>query len=783
MGGLLPRAKHLAERTSRLRRLDIGPRLTVCFMLIIAAMLAGNAILVWQFQQARKQAERLAGVDQELIVVLQAHTSLMSFYERLDVLADSRDTALLLKQVGTIHNALLEDSERSRDVLTRLPPDVPLDPTLLPTLFAIQGELPAQLEAITMLARSGDWNAIRLRLAIQVRPLESRSSALVESIDRVVAAQRTQAVSNIRAAQHRVFLIVPVTAAITLLFAAFLGWAITRSITQPLRRLMEGSRALATGDFSHRVSATGSDEITRLGLVFNNMILKLEALYGELQSSEMYLAEAQKLSHTGSLGWDVSSGEIYWSAETFRIFEFEPGATATVDSILECTHPEDRASLRQVMQRVSRDRTCLDVEQRLLMPNGAVKYVRVVGRPRIGHGESCQFVGAVTDITEQKRAEEAAHRSQSYLAEAQRLTRSGSWAWNVRTQEVFWSQEMFRIFGYSAETTKLTMSTSLERVHPDDRPALEQRAKLESTQKGAVDSEEDFRIILPDGRIKHLHSIAHPVLNQRGEVIEVVGTTMDVTERKKAEQGRERLRQLEADLAHINRVSMMGELAASLAHEIKQPIAAAVLNAGVCTLALQRDTPDLQKACEAASRIMRDARSAADIIDHVRLLYRRATPERELVNIDEIIGDLRILLDDEANRHSIVIRTEFGENLPKVMADRVQVQQVLMNLILNAIQAMEDTAGELVIRSQRSEDGQLLISVSDTGVGLPTEKADQIFDPFFTTKPQGSGMGLAISRSIVESHGGCLWASANSGRGATFHFTLPISAEVASTRD
>jgi len=784
MGDILPRAEHLADRTSRLRRLDIGSRLTVCFMLIIFAMLAGNAVLVWQFQQARKQAERLAGVDQELIAVLQAHTSLMSFYERLDVLAHSQDTALLLKQVETVHKALLQDSEHSRNVLARLPPDVPLDPTLLPTVLAIQGELPAQLEAIAMLARSGDWNAIRLRLADQVRPLESRSSELVESIDREVATQRTQAVLNIRAAQRRIFLIVLVTAAITLLFAAFLGWAITRSITQPLHRLMEGSTALATGEFSHRVPTIGSDEITRLGRVFNNMIVKLEELYRELQSSEIYLAEAQKLSHTGSFGWDIFSGEIYCSAETFRIFEFEPGANPTVDSILERTHPEDRASLRQVMQRVSRDRTCLDVEHRLLTPNGSVKYVRIVGRPRTAHGESCQFVGAVTDITEQKRAEEAARRSQSYLAEAQKLTRSGSWAWNVRTQEVFWSQEMFRIFGYLAETTKLSMSTFLERVHPDDRPALEQRAKVESRRRSGVDSEGEFRIILPDGTIKHLHTIAHPVVSQRGEVIEVVGTIMDVTERKRAEQERERLRQLEADLAHINRVSMLGELAASLAHEIKQPMTAASTNARTCLRWLRRQPPDVEEARVTASRIVEDVSRAAGIIDGLRSLYRKdALRERELIDLNEVACEMFVLLRGEASRYSISMRTQLASDLPKIKADRVQLQQVFMNLMLNAIEAMNEIGGELTVRSEQTGDDQVLISIRDTGMGLPTDKIDQIFSAFFTTKAQGTGMGLSISRTIIESHGGRLWAARNDGRGTTFHFTLPVAVEVPSTSD
>jgi len=337
----------------------------------------------------------------------------MSFYERLDALAHSEDTALLQTQIETIHQALLEESQRTRNTLSHLPPEVQLDPTLLPTLLAIQGELPAQLETIASLAKSGAWEPVRLRLTNQVRPLESRSSALVENVDRAVGEERAQASLNMRQALRRVFLIVPFTAVITLVFATFLGWVITRSITQPLGRLVEGSTALAKGDFSHRVPATGQDEIARLGSVFNDMTIRLQEVYRHLQASETYLAEAQKLSQTGSFGWDSASGKIYWSAETFRIFELEPTTKVAVDVILERTHPEDRATLQEVMERVARDRTTLDVEHRLLMPNGSVKHLRVVGHPVTNDGE---FLGAVTDITGQKRAQQALAASERNLS-------------------------------------------------------------------------------------------------------------------------------------------------------------------------------------------------------------------------------------------------------------------------------------------------------------------------------------------------------------------------------
>jgi signal transduction histidine kinase len=259
-----------------------------------------------------------------------------------------------------------------------------------------------------------------------------------------------------------------------------------------------------------------------------------------------------------------------------------------------------------------------------------------------------------------------------------------------------------------------------------------------------------------------------------GDLSEYVGTSIDVTDRKRADEERERLRQAQADLAHLSRVTTMGELTASLAHEIRQPITAAATNAKTCLRWLGRDTPDVPEACEAASRIVKDVTRAADIISRISLLFKKEAVQRALVDVNELIREMIDLLRSEANRYSIFIRTDLAEHLPKVMADRVQLQQVFMNLMLNGIDSMKDTTGasELTIKSETT-DGQLLVSVSDTGVGFPPDQADQLFKAFFTTKDNGTGMGLPISRSIIESHGGRLWASCSSGRGATFQFSLP----------
>ena len=395
---------------------------------------------------------------------------------------------------------------------------------------------------------------------------------------------------------------------------------------------------------------------------------------------------------------------------------------------------------------------------------------------RTTSGEGVVNYAIYRDITERKHSEERLRESEARFQAMADTAPVLIWMTGTDALCNYFNKPWLEFTGRTMEQEVGTGWT--EGVHPDDvqgcfdcfLPAFHARKPFRM----------EYRLRRADGEYRWVIESGIPRYTGAGEFAGYIGSNIDITDLKRADVERQRLRQLEADLAHINRVSMMGELAASLGHELKQPIAAALTNAKTCVRWLRRDTPDVAEGCEAALRMINDATRAAEVIDRIRSLYRRDTSDRELLDVNEIIREMIVLLHDKANRNSISIRTELDSGLPLVTADRVQLQQVLMNLILNGIEAMNDGRGELILASKRNDDGQLLISVRDSGIGLPTGGIDRIFEAFFTTKAQGTGMGLSISRRIIESHGGSLWACANTGRGATFQFTLPTDVAASS---
>jgi PAS domain S-box-containing protein len=759
-------------KTLQAGRLNIGPRLILGFAVIIFSMLAADAVALWQFQLVRTEAERLNGIDQKLVAVLRVHTSLTAFHDRLKALVDLQDAARLVTEASPLRTAVLEDSRRAVSALSLAPFDLQRDPTILPTLHAVQSALPSQLEAITTLATAGDWRAVRLRLANQVTPLKSLTSALVETVDHEVGEEQARTVRNIKRVQRLVFLVVPLTAVFSLLIAATLGLAITRSITQPLARLLEGSKALARGEFQHEVSVTGKDELAHLGRVFNDTAKRLQDLYATLQQSEdrLRLVIDTIPAHVWSTRPDGSVDFINrrWLETTGLTSEDALGWDWG-----SVVHPDDLAGYVDNWRASLAAGEPMESEVRLRQADGQYRWWLVRNVPlRDEVGNIVKWYGTAVDIEERHRAEDALRRSEAYLAEAQRLSKTGSFSWSVSTGEICWSEETFRIFQYD-RMTKPTLELILQRVHPEDAVYVKQA--IESASINGKDSEHEYRLVMPDNSLKYVHVVAHALSDTSGEA-EFVGAVMDVTERKRAEEA---LREAQANLARVSRVTTMGELTASLAHEVNQPIAAANTNAHTCLRWLAADTPNVEEARAAAMRIVKDGKRAGEIIARIRVLFKKGSSQHELVDVNEAIEEMIVLLRGETARYSISVRTELPPDLPKVMGDRVQLQQVMMNLFINSVDAMKEVAGtrELLIKSRRAENKQLMVSVSDTGVGLPPQQAEHIFNAFFTTKPHGTGMGLRISRSIIESHGGRLWAADNSPRGATFCFTLPTKVE------
>jgi C4-dicarboxylate-specific signal transduction histidine kinase len=310
-------------------------------------------------------------------------------------------------------------------------------------------------------------------------------------------------------------------------------------------------------------------------------------------------------------------------------------------------------------------------------------------------------------------------------------------------------------------------------IHGDDSERVNRG--FEKSVREKVSTSDEFRIVLSDGAVRHVHVIRHAVLNDAGEVVKLVGTAADITERKRAEEERERLRQLEADLAHINRVSMMGELAASVAHEVNQPLTGIVSNGSACIRLLAGDPPNVEEVREALRDIVRDGKRAGEVIARIRALTKRAAMPKAQLDLNETIREVLLLVGDEAKKNGIVVRTWFADDLSAVFGDRVQLQQVLLNLFLNAMEAMSSVDGrarQLVITTRNMEPGLVQVTVEDSGTGLDPNTMARIFEPFYTTKSDGMGKGLSISRSIIENHGGKLWATANPGPGTSFHFSL-----------
>jgi PAS domain S-box-containing protein len=437
-------------------------------------------------------------------------------------------------------------------------------------------------------------------------------------------------------------------------------------------------------------------------------------------------------------------------------------------------HPDDAAHHLESWQKSVSTGIPFETEARFRCADGEYRWFLNRANPlRDKTGRIVKWYGPNIAIENLKRTEKRLRESEAYLAEAQRLSHAGTWAFN-ETTTLYWSEESYRIWGFDPLQGLPSREAMWERVHPDDRDWVRQGARDARRQKR--DYAVEHRIVLPDGTVRYLEATGRFVSSADGERFEVVGTHVDVTERKRAQEERERLRQLEADLAHMNRLSMMGELAASLAHEITQPIASARNNARAALNFLDQRPSDLGEVREAIDCVVGDSDRAGDIVDRIRDHIRKAPPRKGRFDLNAAIDEVIVLARSGISENGISVQTGLADGLSPVQGDRVQVQQVVLNLILNAVEAMgsvEAGARNLLISTEQTKTGGVLVAVRDSGPGIDPKALERVFEAFYTTKSSGTGMGLSICRSIINAHGGRLWANANEPRGAVFQFTLP----------
>jgi signal transduction histidine kinase len=367
-------------------------------------------------------------------------------------------------------------------------------------------------------------------------------------------------------------------------------------------------------------------------------------------------------------------------------------------------------------------------------------------------------------------------RSEAYLSEAQRLSHTGSFGWNPSSGKIYWTEEAFRIFEYDPATTP-TLELLQLRIHPDDVTAF--RQVVERASHDGQDFAHEYRLRMPDERVKHIHVVAHAFRDEAGDV-DFVGAVMDVTAIRLAEL---ELHKTRSDLAHVMRVTSLGELTASIAHEVNQPLGALLTNAQACQSWLDCDPPNMNEAHAALERIARDGTRASEVIRRIRALAKKTDTKMAPLNLNEVLSEALTFVQHELLSSRVALRVEYTSALPVILADKVQLQQVILNLVINGIEAMQpitDRARELVILSEQDGAQQVRVTVTDCGVGFPDDSPDRLFNSFFTTKSSGMGMGLSICRSIIELHGGRIWAVPNVARGATIQFTLPLHSGVAS---
>jgi len=517
--------------------------------------------------------------------------------------------------------------------------------------------------------------------------------------------------------------------------------------------------------------------ISLLRILASQAAISLEGarLYSDLKSTEGYLAEAQRLTHTGNYIYTIARGEMFWSAEIYRIYEFDPGTRITIPRVLERVHPEDIHLVQQFIAHTPRDGGEYDFEHRLLMPDGSIKTLHIVTHAMTDEAGDVRLVGTAMDITASKRIQDQLQASLDEMQmQVSLIENSDDFIGFLpsKGRDAYINAGGRRMVGLEPDADVSGFQIS------DLRPADEDQRYFDEIlpaliRDGRWIGERNLRHFKTNASILVLQNLFFIIDKETGERKGIATICKDISEQQRADEA---LRKAQADLEQVTQRMTMGELAASIAHELNQPLMAIVTSAETCLLRLGKDQPEIDKARRAAERVVRNGHRAADVIRSIRALLQKSSLEIGEIDVNRSIREILELTRSKIRKEGVSLETCLG-NVATVMGDRVQLQQVILNLITNAVEAMSDVMDRkrvLRIETKESESGLVLITVEDTGTGVEPAQMDRIYDAFFSTKPEGMGMGLAICRSIVEVHGGRLWASSRQPHGSIFRFTIPV---------
>jgi PAS domain S-box-containing protein len=763
----LPSAK-VARMITLISSVNVNTRLTLCFVLIIGLMSVGTGILLWQSHVMRTQASRLKEMDEQFIEVQRVHALVLSFRNESEQLVKARNLARLQQEAPALRNQLNDSRRQTEAVFRGIEPNNILDPTVLPTLVTIESLLPSQVDSLSALASVEDWEALRRRVEQPLDVLNSLSGELVDTVSRDVQDKRSEAARQIQRAQIRALFIVPTVGGLTIVVAALLGFGITQTITRPLRSLVDAASALASGEFGHHVPVRGRDELAHLSQVFNQTTIKLQNLYENLRRSEQELRNI--VNAMPAMIWRATPrGEIdLWNRTMIEAIGKAEETSKSLD-LFSRVDPEQVAAVLERWSRSVRSGIPYEDAYRMLANDGKYHWYLVRGEPFRGDGETIiNWFGIHTNIDALKDTESALQMREHQLLGIIETVPSMLWSTSPTGEVTHISQRLREYTGMSFEDF-LNLGWK-KIVHPDD---------IDDTAKKffrAIETGESYsainRLRRADGEYRWHHTMGEPLRDPQGKIIQWYGLSIDIDERKRAE---DHLRDTRIKLATASRIATVAELSASIAHELNQPLMSIFANAQAAKRWLNVTPPKMTEASSSIDRIIRDARAADETMQRIRALFKQESFNKKEVNIRDIIHETVRFVQEDPKKREVHVECRFEEPLPVVSVDQIQIQQVFINLIVNAIEAMEGRQMPPLVRllAAATDSNEMLIQVIDDGPGV--DDPERIFDAFMTTKEKGMGIGLAISRSIIEAHGGRLWVGNNRDGGATFNIALPLS--------